>query len=267
MSRRPTLLPFLPFLSVLPATLLLSVFPATTLLLSCSNQHNSGAVEVMPDDCVACHGTEAAVVVEPPHVGNFPSTCFECHTTAAWKPAAFTHDNLVSPCFACHRSDHEDAMEPPHVDRLPQTCEDCHTTSAWMPATFTHELLVTGTCYGCHRLDYEGTINPPHVQDGYPQTCNDCHTTDMWMPALDGLHPEATFPIADGPHQEFQCLECHKASLGPSQGGENTDCVGCHTGEHDRPKMDEKHQQVIDYVFDVNNPHFCLECHPNGRNE
>jgi hypothetical protein len=236
------------------------------LLLSCSNQHASGAVEVRPDDCAACHGAEAAAVVEPPHVGNFPPTCFECHTTTAWKPASFSHDNLVSPCLACHGSDHRNAMDPPHVDRLPQTCEDCHTTSAWMPATFTHE-QVTGTCHDCHRLDYERTTNPPHVQQGYPQTCNDCHTTDMWIPALDGLHPEATFPIADGPHQEFLCLECHKANLGPSQDGQNTDCVGCHTGEHARQEVDDQHQEVPEYVFDVANPHFCLECHPNGRKE
>jgi hypothetical protein len=257
-GRSGSLLSVLALLS-LPA-LLLSLLPA------CSNQHASGAVEVVDNDCVACHAAEAASVAEPPHAGNFPETCFECHSTAAWKPAAFTHDNLVSPCYACHRSDYQGAMDPPHVDRVPQTCEDCHTTSAWMPATFDHA-NVTGTCYSCHRLDYEGTDNPPHVQDGYPQTCNDCHTTDMWIPALDGLHPEDRFPIGDGPHQEFECLECHKTNLGSSTDGQNTDCVGCHTGEHARQKVDEKHQEVPEYLFDVNNPHFCLECHPNGRNE
>jgi hypothetical protein len=88
----------------------------------------------------------------------------------------------------------------------------------------------------------------------------------MWIPALEGLHPEATFPIENGPHQEFKCLDCHRVSLGASRGGQNTDCVGCHTGEHERTKMDEKHQEEPGYVFDVNNPHFCLECHPNGDN-
>jgi hypothetical protein len=200
-------LAFLAFLALLPAT-----------LLAC-NQHNTGAVEVVADDCATCHETEAAAVVEPPHVGNFPPTCFECHSTAAWKPAQFSHDNVVSSCLACHRS------------------------------------------------DYEGTTNPPHVQDGYPQTCNDCHTTNMWIPALDGLHPEAQFPTNTGPHEPFECLDCHDASLGPSQDGANTDCVGCHTGEHARQRVDEQHQEEPDYVFDPNNPHFCLECHPRGLKE
>ena len=30
-------------------------------------------------------------------------------------------------------------------------------------------------------------------------------------------------------------------------GGENTDCVGCHDGEHTRAKMDGKHDEEPDY--------------------
>ena len=237
---------------------------APVVLAGCPGQHTQGVVEVMSDDCVTCHGSEAAAVEDPPHLGIFPVTCFECHNVAAWKPATFSHQNLVSTCYTCHRLDYEGVAEPPHVDELPQTCEECHTTDAWMPSIFSHD-EVAGACYDCHRSDYEGTQNPSHVEEGYPQTCDDCHGTEMWVPALDGFrHPESFFPITEGPHKELTCLECHDPSLGRAQAGDNTNCVGCHTGQHAREKVDDQHSGVIDYAFDTTDPHFCLECHPSG---
>lgn len=275
----------------------------------CTGQHANGAVEVMSDDCVTCHGGEFATVVDPPHVGNFPSTCGSCHTNTAWSPAVFSHNGLSSPCFDCHGADYAGAADPPHPQNLPTTCNDCHTTDAWTPAMFSHDGLtaacvgchqadydgvadpphpqhlpttcenchttdvwvpatfthdgVMGACLGCHQADYEGTQNPPHL-NMYPQTCQDCHTTDAWVPALDGIHPEANFPITQEPHSKFACLECHNAALGSSIGGVNTDCVGCHTGDHNATKMNDVHKDQVDYVFDPDNPHFCLECHPRG---
>ena len=38
-----------------------------------------------PKACVACHRPEYEKA--PEHVARFPTTCEECHTTAAWKPA------------------------------------------------------------------------------------------------------------------------------------------------------------------------------------
>jgi hypothetical protein len=35
-------------------------------------------------DCVSCHRAEYEKA--PDHVARFPTTCQECHTTAAWKP-------------------------------------------------------------------------------------------------------------------------------------------------------------------------------------
>ena len=47
----------------------------------------------------------------------------------------------------------------------------------------------------------------------------------------------------------------------------NTTCIGCHTGEHALTRADRQHDEVNRYgqVRDPNKPHFCLECHPDGR--
>jgi hypothetical protein len=100
----------------------------------------------------------------------------------------------------------------------------------------------------------------------FPTTCIDCHTTRAWTPALMGTHPEGRFPIAGGPHSGFQCLDCHDPDLGASTGGMNTDCVGCHTGEHTRARMDRVHEGESGYPTGAAPPNFCLDCHPAGRN-
>jgi hypothetical protein len=125
-----------------------------------------------------------------------------------------------------------------------------------------------GDCYSCHRPDYEATTMPAHP-GMFPTTCADCHMTSAWQPALGGAHPESAFPIRSGPHSGFGCFDCHDPeNLGPSSvDGANTDCIGCHTGEHSRTKMDEKHQEEPGYVWDDGMPHFCLTCHPTGRGD
>ena len=118
----------------------------------------------------------------------------------------------------------------------------------------------SGDCVTCHLDD------SPHT-DGR-RSCGDCHLDTAWLPALDGAHPEDRFPIASGPHGRFTCFECHVAdSPLPSTGGMNTSCVGCHTGAHNRTKMDNKHAGQQDYAWDDANPRFCLRCHPRGRKQ
>ncbi len=121
----------------------------------------------------------------------------------------------------------------------------------------------SSNCIVCHQADYDGAQNPVHIGN-FPTTCVDCHVTAAWQPALEGDHPENNFPIANGPHT-FECLECHDTNRGSSVDGANTDCVGCHTGEHTRQRMANQHNDVDDYVFIENMPSFCLECHPDGQ--
>ncbi len=118
-------------------------------------------------------------------------------------------------------------------------------------------------CVACHRSDYEATTDPPHVP-AFPETCGDCHSTDAWVPAVGG-HPEASFPIAMGPHGGIACADCHDFSRAPN-GPENTTCVGCHSGEHMRETMDALHtsRAVAGYPTGPQEPNFCLVCHPDG---
>jgi hypothetical protein len=120
-------------------------------------------------------------------------------------------------------------------------------------------------CYACHVAEYEATTAPPHPGNK-PTTCGDCHSTLAWTPALEGDHPENAFPINGGPHGAITCLECHDPDLGASSAGMNVSCIGCHTGEHDRARMDDKHQEESRYRWDDARPAFCRDCHPRGLN-
>lgn len=171
---------------------------------------------------------------------------------------------MAGDCASCHINDWAAVEQPRHVGNFPELCSDCHLVTAWNPSFFTHDIAV-GTCYGCHRTDYEASELPSHLLLAFPQTCDDCHRTDDWRPALDGLHPEERFPIAEGVHRPFECQSCHNLDRGSSIRGINADCTGCHTGAHARAVMDDAHEEVFDYVFEEDNPRFCLPCHPTGR--
>ncbi len=123
-------------------------------------------------------------------------------------------------------------------------------------------------CATCHLADYQSVPDPNHIEEGFPTTCVECHLDDFWRPALaSNLHPRDIFPIDQDPHR-VACLDCHDSTLGSSLEGQNTNCIGCHTGAHRRDKMDRKHDEVEDYAAtDDGTGHFCLECHPDGRNE
>lgn len=166
-------------------------------------------------------------------------------------------------CVACHSRAFAMATQPVHEGAFPQSCFECHSTSAWAPSTFAHERAVS-ECVACHIRDFEATANPVHP-GSFPQTCDDCHSTVAWQPALEGEHPEAAFATRSGPHEKFGCTECHNPARGSSVAGENTDCIGCHTGEHSAARSNEQHSGVADYAFDSGTPNFCLMCHPNGR--
>jgi hypothetical protein len=123
-----------------------------------------------------------------------------------------------------------------------------------------------GACVTCHLPDYRGANDPVHL-NRMPDACEECHTVDAWHPAVELGHPEAFFPIASGDHAGILCIHCHDPSRGPSIEGQNTDCIGCHTGEHEQSEVDPIHGGVPDYRFQPDVPNFCLGCHPDGRAE
>jgi hypothetical protein len=114
-------------------------------------------------------------------------------------------------------------------------------------------------CATCHLAEYQATTTPVHA-GAFPETCADCHLTTGWQPALEGLHPEAPFPISAGGHAGIKCLDCHDLDRGPGAGGADTVCTTC----HDQPTSDDIHDRQPGYAFDAASPTFCLACHPAG---
>lgn len=129
-------------------------------------------------------------------------------------------------------------------------------------------------CGACHLSEYQGTSQPNHyalVQQGMTYTvefCPGCHTTQDWRPPYNpNLHPNNEFLISDGPHtlDEMACDDCHDPTIDArSRDGLNANCVGCHTGAHAIPIMDEVHLEDPDYPIGDPRPNFCLDCHTNG---
>lgn len=240
----------------------------------------------LAEACGDCHG-EAAW--RPAFAGNHdeffplggrhaPLACATCHTVG------FQPGDTPGACIDCHREDFDRSTLPGH-DAFPMECGNCHGDAGWTPAAFpdhdryfpldgAHALVrcaschATGfepgttptTCVDCHRDDYDASPYPGHRD--FPTTCADCHTTTGWTPATGGTHPEAAFPIADGPHKEIECLDCHDLALGPMGAG-NADCVQCHA----RGEADKDHDEVRDYPSGSAPVNFCLDCHPKGDHD
>ncbi len=196
-------------------------------------------VQVSERDCLVCHQLEYDETRDPPHPGVFPTMCGDCHSTEMWRPAEHNHSWLLT------------------GRHLSTPCGACHTGNPPVYAGLTRE------CVGCHQADYNSSPFPGH--GAFSTTCQDCHSTVAWTPAMAGIHPNDLFPIQDGAHRRVECLSCHNADLGSPVEGMNTDCVGCHEGEHTRSRMDEKHREVRNYPAGPAAPNFCLSCHPNGK--
>ncbi len=117
------------------------------------------------------------------------------------------------------------------------------------------------SCATCHLHDYQAVPEPVHAS--FPRTCDDCHHPTAWHPALEGLHPEAAFPIARGDHEGIACQRCHDLNRGRSVDGINTVCTSC----HGRGDADDEHDEVSRYAWSDTNAAFCLQCHPDGRGD
>ncbi len=204
----------------------------------CASCHvgNPPVYQGTPQDCVGCHRADYDSSPLPGHE-TYPTTCQDCHTTTAWKPATLPEHkwplvgaHAAADCASCH------VGNPPVYQGTPQDC------------------------VGCHRADYDSSPYPGH--DTFPTTCQDCHTTTAWRPASGGVHPEDKFPIT-GRHN-YPCNDCHNQALGPNGRG-NADCVGCHEGVHSRARVDGEHDEVRNYPGPDAPPNFCLDCHNRGQ--
>ncbi|MBI5962222.1 MAG: hypothetical protein HY863_02005, partial [Chloroflexi bacterium] len=246
--------------------------------VTCAQCHKDKFFVGTPTACSACHGNN------DPHGGALGAQCETCHTTAAWKPSTFDHNNSIfkltgkhttvacagchkdmkfkgtpTTCFACH------AANDKHGGRYGTNCAACHSTSGWKPATFDHNLSsfpLTGAhintaCTACHINGvFLGTPKEcvachaaKDVHAGKAGTnCAACHTTTAWKPSTF----KHTFPLTHGKNPITACITCH-----PSTTSAYT-CFGCH--EHTVTNMADKHKQVKNY-----SPTACATCHPDGK--
>jgi len=176
----------------------------------CGDCHIDGVYEGTPQACVGCHQSDRDRA-EPDHA-DFPRGCAECHTEAAWRPAAFDHD----------------ATFPIEGAHLQNTCQDCHIGERYAGTP--------RTCVGCHAPDRD-RAQPTHARFG--DTCTACHTQAAFSPAT------YRHPVFRVPHEGVRrCLDCHT----DPQDYSNVGCTSCH--EHRRSEVDPEHRGIDGYRYE-----------------
>jgi hypothetical protein len=200
--------------------------------LQCDACHNtnfspSGPYNLTSTTCVTCHLTDFKGTNNPNHVSaGFPQQCDVCHSTSAWTPATFNHNNTSFPLTGAHTT---------------VACASCHLGNNYTS--------IPTDCYSCHKTDYSGTTNPNHVSAGFPTTCATCHTTTSWLGAT---FNHTFFPMNHGGANGV-CATCH------TNPNDYTifQCTNCHT----KSRTDGEHGGVGGYVYNSIN---CYQCHRNG---
>ena len=98
--------------------------------VACASCHTQGyAAGQTPKDCVGCHRGDYDASPYPGH-GAFPTTCTNCHTTIAWKPASGAHPESKFPIkTGAHKV---------------VACMDCHNASLGVNSKSNAD------CIGCH---------------------------------------------------------------------------------------------------------------------
>jgi hypothetical protein len=219
---------------------------------ACNVAHEAPAL--VGEDCSSCHSADYARTSESAHAGDpvlYHQRCGDCHSSESWKPALTgPHPEERFTIVSAHR----------------YACLDCHSLARGGPS----KLGADTDCVGCHAGAHspEAALgrhrNVPSFQieeyvPNEPPWCMECHDGGRGF-GKDLPHPEDTFPIASGVHA-YECQACHDTRRGKVTEG-NTNCTGCHDGDaHSEAVERDNHLMVDDYVFDPNDPAFCLDCH------
>ena len=171
----------------------------------CDQCHVNGQFASTPTNCYACHLKDYNGTANPNHAQAGISTgCQGCHTTTAWTPATFNHNNTPFPLTGAH---------------VNVPCSQCHING---------QFANTPTdCYSCHAKDFNSTTSPNHVQSGIPTQCQVCHNTTAWIPATFN-HNNTPFPLT-GAHTSVPCATCHTDNYA---GTLPTNCYGCHAKDY-----------------------------------
>ncbi len=172
--------------------------------LTCVQCHVNNNYTSTSTACYSCHQADFTGTTNPNHVASgFPTDCSICHTTSAWSPSSFNHNNTAFPLTGAHTT---------------LQCTACHTNNNYT--------TLPTTCYGCHQADWTGTNNPSHTAAGFPTTCDTCHSTTSWAGATFN-HNNTPFPLT-GAHTTVACNQCHINNV---FAGTPTDCYSCHKAD------------------------------------
>jgi hypothetical protein len=131
------------------------------LLAGCPRTHApAGAIEVSDEDCVTCHLGDYEAADDPVHVGMMPTTCDDCHSTHAWRPASGLHPESQFPiqsgphegvdCSSCHEPE-----RGPYQEGANTNCLSCHPNSADLrdehdDEPFFYDTSRPNFCLDCH---------------------------------------------------------------------------------------------------------------------
>jgi hypothetical protein len=179
---------------------------STTTCIKCHGSGYTGTSKL----CYSCHAANYTGTTNPNHTtSQFPTTCENCHSTTAWKPATFNHDG---PYFPIYSGKHKSKWT---------NCNECHTNSS------NYKVF---TCITCHEHSNKTSVDSKHngVQ-GYRYesgACYSCHPTGK----ADGAfrHETSPFPLT-GAHVTLNCEQCHAG------GYPNTPqaCYSCHQAKYE----------------------------------
>ncbi len=199
--------------------------------LPCERCHPNGRYQGTPSDCYSCHRSNFENTRNPDHrAAGFSTDCSNCHQSTSWESGRFDHNSTGFPLRGAHAV----------LD-----CSACHADGRYQGTA--------QDCYTCHRQDYDSTGNPNHRAAGFPTDCTRCHqdADGTWNK---GQFDHPYFPITNGAHAGFSCLDCHP---NPSNFTKFT-CTSCHV----KDETDEKHRDAAGYQY---SDAACYYCHPDGR--
>ena len=150
--------------------------------------------------CTTCHNGTTSTGKPSGHVST-SAQCDECHSTIAWLPANFNHDQVTGSCSSCHNGTTAIGKPGGHFVTGMQ-CDECHTTNFWIPIDFRHSSPAypgdhSGNllCAACHKANSEVVTwsAPAYVPD-----CAACHANDFKPgPHKKYENPDTFYSISD----------------------------------------------------------------------
>lgn len=197
--------------------------------VDCASCHTSGYTNT-PSDCNACHNDNYNATTNPNHLSaGFPVTCNDCHTTQAWQPAQFDHDNRFFPIYSGRHRNEWNA------------CADCHTT----PGNY-----AVFSCITCHEHNRNDMDSEHQGVSGYiysSEACLGCHPDGREDGAFN--HGISNFPLT-GAHTSTDCADCHVSGFTQAP---SVSCSSCHAAVVNQ--VTNPNHQAAGFTGE------CTECH------